>query len=145
MNSSARAATRWLVVGCGKDFASGERHSGWLIIKVGAKHCGSRYTADSLSRTRGRVFELGKGMSRSWQICSRRSIAPGDSRSGSEVYNADSSAGIKSSRGKGGLGITTFGVKCLKVVAITEVVWRDRPNISFSVALISSSRSAYAL
>lgn len=146
MYSSARAATRCLAVGCRKDLESGERHSGWLIMNVGAEHCGSRYIADSLSRICGMVGELGKSISRSWHICSRRSKAPGDSRSGNDVYSADSSAGMKSIRGKGGAGIRIIGVKCLiKVSSIWVVVNCDRRHISFSVFLINCSISVYAV
>lgn len=140
-----RAATRCgvLVLGCGKDLDSGERHSGWLMMKVGAIQCGSMYVDDSLSRSRGRVGEGGRGMARSANSAITDDVASGPERSGSGRPRAVSRKGMKSMRLKGGENnCSSKRGRDFRRVSFRLLTCFARPDKKLSVMAMSSSSPA---
>ena len=141
MKSSARAATRWDgEVGWVKDFESGERHSGWLVMKVGFVHCGSRYIEASSSRRRGRVGSSGRGRERSVKRVLRWSGASGVVRSGSLRPVCSSMPIMKSMRRNGGEKSASVGFRVPSVLKLR--MCSAIPEKSFSVVDIRSWRFA---
>lgn len=114
-------------------------------MNVGSMHWGSRYIEQSLSIRRGRVGRSGRGIERSAKSCFMSSSAAGDERLGNGRSMAASMPGMKSIRRKGaekfvlGVGISEF------MRSLCCETCSARPENSFSVMEITSSRFAYAI
>ena len=112
------------------------------MIHVGAMHCGSRYVEDSLSRSRGKVGTEGRGIDFSLKICTSPACASSDVKDGNLQPSFASIAGIKSSRGYGGLKSIVGRFSVLQLVLIRpSTILEKRENMA-SVMPMRSSRVA---
>ena len=123
-----------------KDLESGERHSGWCIMSVGARHRGSRYVEERRSKRRGMLGFAGVGMPWVLNMKRRSSVAVGEVKFGRGCPKAASRAGTKSRRTKGLAKSMWRRGKFGRALRLNLRVYWARASKSSSVVCIKSSK-----